>query len=184
MKKFLGLFIVLVMAFTWNAPSVFAEDDGLPSDDFKVKREEVREEMKLKREEMKKEWEAKREEAKTKMEALRESVKAEKDEARAKIKEARVAGREKALERFDNAVERMNNLKERVNAQIEKLTAKGIDTEAAEGFVATAETKLGLAKEKIAEATTLLATSIDQLTAQNKTKLRTLAQETQTLLKE
>lgn len=141
-------------------------------------------EKEAKREEIKKQIETIREEAKTKMEALRESIKNEKDVEKAKIKELRINGRENALQRFDAAVIRISDLKDRVNTQITKLEAKGINVTNAKVFVATAETKLTNAKNKIAEINALLALSINELTPENKTKLRTLAQETQTLIVE
>jgi len=51
-------------------------------------------------------------------------------------------------------------------------------------FVATAELKIEEARVKVAEANALLAASIDELTEEDRTKLRTLAQETQGLLRE
>ncbi|MFZ2150039.1 MAG: hypothetical protein WAV15_02690 [Minisyncoccia bacterium] len=186
MKKYLGLFVVLAIVFSANISFVRAEDsaDSTARDSYKQQREEMRKELESKREAFKKDLEAKREAAKAKMEALRESLKAERDAVKAKAKEARITGREKALERFDVAVLRMSALKDRVSEQVTKLKAKGVDTTAAEGFIATAEEKLDAAKAKIVEATNLLGTSITELTAENKTTLRTLAQETQALLKE
>lgn len=78
----------------------------------------------------------------------------------------------------------MTNLKNKVNEKITELKAKGVDTAEAEAFVATAGAKLNEAKDKIAEMNTLLASSIEKLTLEQKTELRKLAQETQTLLVE
>ena len=153
-------------------------------EEVKLKKEEMQAEFKLKREALKNENDARREEIKQKMEDLREKIKEEKDTIKAKIKEERITGREKDLERFEAAVERMNNIKDRVNDYIIKLEAKGVDVANAKNFVATAETKLNAAVVKITEANTLLSASIDELTSEDKTKLRTLAQETQTLIKE
>ena len=152
--------------------------------EVKVKREAAKEEVKLKKEEMQAEFKLKREALKNENDARREEIKQKMEDLREKIKEERITGREKALERFEAAVERMNTLKDRVNDYIIKLEAKGVDVANAKNFVATAETKLNAAVVKITEANTLLSASIDELTSEDKTKLRTLAQETQTLIKE
>jgi hypothetical protein len=125
-----------------------------------------------------------RDAAKQKLEALREQLKNEKDAAKARIKEARINGRENALQRFDAAVARISALKDRVNVRIAALEAKGVDVTNAKIFVATAETKLTAAAGKITEINALLAVSINELSAADKTKLRTLANDTQTLIKD
>ena len=96
----------------------------------------------------------------------------------------RIVGREKALERFDNAVERISEWQIKVEAKIAELEAKGVAVATAKDFLATSETKLTAAENKIVEINAVLAVSIDELTAENKTKLRTLAEETQTLVVE
>ena len=118
------------------------------------------------------------------MENLRESIKEEKDKVKAQVKENRIIGRENALMVFDNVIARLNLLKERVSAQIAKLEAKGVDTIEAESLTAEAETKLDAAKVKIIEINTLLAASTDEISAENKTKLKTLRDETQVLIKD
>ncbi len=140
--------------------------------------------MRLKFEEIQKKDETRREEVKNKLDTLKAKIGEEKDAAKAKIKEARVMGREQALERFDVALARMTGLKDKINTVIDKLSAKGVATTTAEGLTATAETKLGVITDKVAQIDALLTGSIDQLTPEDKTKLRTLAQETQTLIKE
>lgn len=152
--------------------------------EIKDKRDEIKTRMEVKREELKEKREAMREEAKQKMEDLKEKIKEEKDGAKAKIKELRIEGREKALERFDKAVERMTNLKDKILRTITTLKLKGVDVTGAEGFMATAETKLNEAKAKIAEINILLSISIKELTPENKTNLRTITKEIQTLVKE
>jgi hypothetical protein len=145
---------------------------------------ELREERQEAREEMVQKIQAAREEAKQKFEALREALKNEKDAAKAKIKELRLEVRGKFLERFDGAVARMEALEEKVDAAINNLDEKGVDTSEAQAFEDTAEEKLDEAKDKITEINVLLAKSIDQLTAEDKVSLRTLAKDTQTLLQE
>ena len=114
---------------------------------------------------------------------MKTNIKLEKDAAKAKIKEKRIVGRENALKRFDEAVLRISNLKDKVSAQVEKFVAKGVDTASAEDFVATAETKLSEAKAKIIEANALFSVSIDELTAENKTALKTLVKDIETLIR-
>ena len=50
--------------------------------------------------------------------------------------------------------------------------------------MATAETKLNDAKTKIIDANALLAVSVDKLSEENKAKLKTLAKDIQSLIKE
>jgi len=167
MKKYLILFVVLLMALSVNVRAVRAQGE----------RNEVRAQMKER-------VEAMRMEAKQKMDALRVQIKGEKDAAKARIKELRITGREQALTRFDTAVERINNLKNKVDAYILTLEAKGLDTAEAKSFLATANAKLNDATAKIAEMNALLSASIDELSKENRTKLVTLAQDTQKLIRE
>lgn len=148
------------------------------------KRKDFKKEMEVKREKMKEEIQVVREETKQKIEDLRAKIKEEKDVAKAKIKEARVVGREKVLERFNVAIERMNILKDRVVDNIAKFEAKGVNVTEAKSFIIIIETKLTGVKTKITEANALLSVSIDELTKEDKIKLRTLAQDAQTLMKE
>lgn len=187
MKKYLFLTAILVLGLVGVVQAQAEDGDrnkperplmqilgqGGMTEELKADRAEVLEQMRVAREE-----------AKAKFEALRERIKEERDAAKAKIKELRLEVRGKFLERFDGAVARMEALEERVNAAIVRLGEKGIDTEDAEAFMVTADEKLEEAKEKITELNELLAKSIDQLTAEDKTSLRTLAQETQALLRE
>ena len=158
MKKYLALFIVLVVAFTISTSVTQAENSST--------------------------YRSAREEMKQKIEGLRAKIKDERDTAKARIKEVRITGRENSLQRFDFALERIINLKERINNQIIKLKEKGINVTNAKNFLEIANTKLDGAEEKITEINKLLTASIDELTLENKTKLRTLAMETQTLLKD
>jgi uncharacterized phage infection (PIP) family protein YhgE len=167
MKKYLILFIVLLMALSVNVGTVRAQGE----------RNETRAQMKER-------VEAMRMEAKQKMNALRVQIKGEKDAAQAKIKELRITGREQALTRFDTAVERINNLRNKVDAYILTLEAKGLDTAEAKSFLTTANAKLNDATAKIAEMNALLSASINQLSKEDKTNLVTLAQDTQKLVRE
>src|SRR3989338_1017964 len=210
MRKYLSLFVVLLLVLFVGVSSVRAEDNSSDSEDkvcamdtklcpdgSSVSRKgpscefakcpklspEAKKLMEAKREEMKQRIETLREESKTRLEALKEGIKTEKDAKKAQIKELRITGREKALERFDKAVERLNALIEKTNTVIVKFKAKAVDTADAEGFLSAAKTKLDSAKAKIVEVNALLAASINELSLENKTKLRTLTQETQALLK-
>lgn len=160
------------------------ENEAGDSEEAKQERERIREEMQVRREEVKAEAERTREEARQRIEALKTEIKTEKDQVKAKIMENRIVGREKALERFDTAIVRITEMKDRVNVFIDKLAEKDLGVPVAEDLVLKAEEKLAEANTKIDAASAILAASIDQLTEEDKTKLRTLAQETQTLLKE
>ncbi len=123
-----------------------------------------------------------RAEMKVKMDALKDSIKNEKDKTKAKIKEAIITGRENALGRFDTVIEKTNSLKDRINDQISKLKTRGIDVGDAENLMATVETKLTEAQTKIVEVNTLFSDSIDVLSAEDKTNLKTLTEDIQNLL--
>jgi hypothetical protein len=202
MKKYLGLLFVLALIFSvgniakaeesttgsnsgFSGTGIIPPRDAKPKPPLKIKpkideRKPKEGEIKA----IKEDFKLKREEAKTKMKGLRDQLKGEKDAAKLKIKEARIAGREKALEKFDGAIKRMTALKDKINEHIAKLEVKGVNVDDAKKFVATAQEKIDAADAKIAEMNALLATSIDQLNADNKTKFRTLAKETQALIKE
>ena len=134
------------------------------------------------REQMKADIEKIREDAKQKIESLKATAQGIKNKAKATIAQARILGREEALQRFDQAIEKINALKDKVNTQIAKLDARGIDTQKAKDLVATADAKILEAKSKTAEASTLLASSTNELTKENKTKLVGLTQDIQTLI--
>lgn len=152
--------------------------------EMEAKRAEIETEIKAKRDEIQTEIKATREMAKAKMEDLKTKIKEEKDTAKAQIKEIRITGRENALKRFDTAVEKINNLKVRVGEQITKLAAKGIDTTNTENLVAAVDAKISIIGEKIVAANALFVISTDQLTAENKTALKTLTKEIETLIKD
>ncbi len=139
-------------------------------------------ELKKQREEGKQKIEALRREAKGKFEALKEGIKNEKDATKAKIEALRITMREKALVGFDSIADRLSLLEDRITSTIEKLSAKGIDTEEATDFVDDSNDKLSEAKSKITEVNTLLGTSVNELSAEDKAKLQTLKSEIQTLL--
>ncbi|OGI95555.1 hypothetical protein A2917_03320 [Candidatus Nomurabacteria bacterium RIFCSPLOWO2_01_FULL_42_17] len=183
MKKYLGfsvgLFVVLAMTFIANTQTAKAEISASVEARIKAKAD-----FKITRQALEAEIKTKREESKKKIEDLRAQIKTERDVMKAKMKEERIVGRERALHRFDGAVERMSNLTNKVEANITKLSGKGVDVTIAENLVATAELKLTGAKDKIAEANALLSASSDELTAENKTALRTLAKDIQALIKE
>ncbi len=202
MKKYLSLLIVLLLVSgvgirIANAIETTIDTHGEVelNDDSKGKMDDLRNKMKeqrmglktefeAKRQEMKDKWVEMRMDAKAKMEALKSKIKEEKDAAKAKLKELRVTGRENALARFDVAIDRMDKLSDQVSLHITALGAKGVDVAAAQSFVVTAEAKLDAAKTKTIEANDLLSKSADQLTAEEKTKLQTLAKETHSLLQE
>ncbi|MCX6752654.1 MAG: hypothetical protein NTZ87_04135 [Candidatus Nomurabacteria bacterium] len=169
MKKYLILFVVFAAVFTIGMKTVKAENSITP--DVATIKQTVQAEIK-----------ATRDEAKQKIEDLKTKIKNEKDVAKAKVAELRITGRENALQRFDEAVARIDDLKDKINVQIDRFSSKGMDTTDAKDFVATAETKLTDAKTKTGEAGVLLSASVSKLTADDKTKLKTLAEDIQTLI--
>jgi DNA repair exonuclease SbcCD ATPase subunit len=191
MKKYLNVFLILVLVFLISTSVAFAIATPSKNDKaMNLKEKSETEKMDLKnkiqanKEEVKAEIEKTREEAKTKIEALKTKIQSEKDKKKAKISEDRILGREKALERFDKIINKLNTLKESVNSKITKLEARGINTDTAKKEVATVEAKIIEAKGKVAEISKILSESTNQLSKENKTKIRQLAQETQALLRE
>ena len=146
--------------------------------------EEAKQRIQILKEDIRNQIKSAREQAKQKMEDLKIKIREEKDKIKSEREQTRIDIRERALERFDKIVEKITNLKDRVNSQIVKFEARGVDVVNAKDFVVTAETKLNEAEAKIAEINVLLSASVGQLTAEEKTTLRTLTQDTQTLVKE
>ena len=186
MKKYLSLFVILSVTFVWGINTSKA-NDGLPYNysplspkNSDISGVTVEEQAKL--DKFTAEIKTKRDEAQQNLDALKTNIKKDKNKVQANIKEIRLTAREKALENFDTSITRISDLENKVNAQIIKLETKGVVTTDAKTFLATAETETTEAKSKIAEIDTLLTTSINELTAENKAKLKILSQDTQTLI--
>ena len=189
MKKYFNVFLIAAFALLISASVASAETTSVkkaekPEPAKTGKLQTLKQEVKEVKETVKADIEKIRTEAKVKMQALRSDIANEKDEAKAKIKNDRLVGRAKALDRFDQIIAQVTNLKDRLNARIAKIDATGTDTSAAKAFVATAQTKLDDAKAKVVEIDTLLTNSIDQISKNDKTKLKTLTQEAQSLVKD
>ena len=122
--------------------------------------------------------------AQLKMDNLKTKIAAEKNSITAKLELLRITMRGQALEKFDQAIERISGLDDDVNAKIADLEIKGVATIDGKNFATTAETSLSDAKNKITEINTLLGTSVSEITSADKTNLKTLTEDTQTLLKE
>lgn len=206
MKKYLGLFIVIAMALIINTSQVKATENReetneknevtlqgtgeavVDYEDSEKKIDDKEDELrlfKIEKEKIKEAIKQSREEVKNKMEVLKEKIKEEKNKAKAKIKEERISGREQALERFDEAVKRIDDLKAKVIDQVAKMEAKQTVVPSEIKDLSTlAESKLTTAKAKIVEVNNILASSINELSKENKTKLVALSQEIQTLIKD
>ncbi|MEI7709273.1 MAG: hypothetical protein WCI76_00995 [bacterium] len=199
MKKYLGLFVILALALVINVAK--AEVKATQGTSIKVDAEEniklSTPKLKMDGERAKKlmemrktnaTWDiktnTKREQAKASLDTLKAGIKNEKDANQAKIKKLRLGMREQALGRFDNVVKNLDGLEQKITSFTDSLSGKGVDVSVALGFVTTADTKLTDAKDKISQIDALLSTSIEELSADDKAKLKTLAQDTQTLLKD
>ncbi len=150
--------------------------------EMEQKREQAQKDFEQKRETMKQAREAIREEEKSKIDALKTDIQNEKDATKAKIKEDRVTSRAQAFDRFTKMEDNLVNLKDRVNAQIISIDAKGIDTTKAKTLIATVETNLTNIKTKITTAGAIMTVSIDAITTENKTTLKTLTEDIQKLI--
>lgn len=200
-KKYLSLSIIVITALNLGVVQVNAEngaDDQIQNTTTTINvaptREpykENREELKIKRDNIKNNIEQKkieiktnREETKNRMEDLREKLKSQKDKALVKIAEQRLLGREQALERFEKILETMSNNKNKIALQIPKVKELGLDTTKVEADLTLVDAKIIEAKNKVGEMSTILTTSTNQITKEQKDKLRTLAKDTQTLIKD
>ena len=144
----------------------------------------VKEEIKTEKEKIKNQIEKIREETKQKIDDLKTKILSEKNKIKAKIEEKRITGREDALKRFDIAITKLDTLKNNVNEKITKFDTQEINTEKAKAQILIADEKIAEIKTKVSEASTLLSLSLNELTKENKTKLKQLTKDTQTLVKE
>ncbi len=165
MKKYFGLFTILVLVFSLHVNTLHADKED-------------------KHLELKDEVEVRRVEAKTKMDDLKTSIKDEKDDSKAKAQLERISSREKALNNFDEASTKINTLKDRVLKQIGSVSAKGIDTAAATAFELSAEASLKTVSEKIVEARAILSGSVDELNSQDRINLQILGKTIQVSLRD
>lgn len=125
-----------------------------------------------------------REQNRVKIEALKTAVRQETNTAQAQLKEEGLIGRELALARFDKAVDIVLGAIDRINAQFVRIEALGVNTTEAKKNLTDADAKLVAAENKILEAHAIFAVSATDLSSANKTKLRTLAKEAETLIKD
>lgn len=130
------------------------------------------------------EIEAMRLEAKQKMEELKAQAKTLRDKARAQAQERRIIAREIALAKFDRAISKVGTIKTKIESQYPKLESLGVDTSGAKTKLTEVQTKIDKAKSIVAEANQLLASSGGELSAETKEKLKNMAKEAQTLIRE
>lgn len=200
MNKYKILTFVFVLMFSLSSSNAFAQT-GTPTttrneirtirENIENEREETREAIKEKRDEIKDLREEKkeeiknlREEGKKKLELLKENIKLEKDKAKAKIQEQRINNRIESLERFDKMIENISKNKSRVSEQITKANTLGVDTTSIQTELNKVDGKLAEVKNKVVEMNTLLSKSVNQLTTEEKAKLKTLNKEAQDGIKE
>jgi|GEM_PF-2371819 len=120
-----------------------------------------------------------------KMNALKIKVQTQVNKVKAKTQGDIITGREEALGRFDTAIQRVEDLKIKVENQVTKIESQGTTiTDDIKGLSVTAESKLNDARAKVVEINTILAKSTNQLSKDDKTKLTTLTNDTQTLIKD
>ncbi len=125
-----------------------------------------------------------RSEAKQKIESLKANVGKIKNKAKAVTAQARILGREDALQRFDLAIAKVTDLSEKISAQTSKMEAKGQNVVTAKDQIASAQEKILTAQEKIAAASSLLAQSTDELTKDTKEQLKQLTEDAQSSIKD
>ena len=123
-----------------------------------------------------------RDDARQKIEDLKTSIGKIKSKAKATLAQARIMGREDSLNRFDQAIEKITTLTDKVNSQITKLEAKGLNVQIAKDMVKTAEGQIVEAKQKVADASTILSASTNELSKADKEKITQISKDTQSLI--
>jgi len=193
MKKYSNIFLIGLLAFTLGMPIVRAENplpEGTDSNTPIVTNEDAtpgdimqnaQEEIKVTRAEVEAQIEKIRDDAKQKISDLKINATKLKNKAKGVLAQARILGRENALERFDQAIEKVSGLKDKVNTQIEKMSAQkeGLDMKPAQDLIATADAKIIEAKSKVAEASKILSASSNDLTKDQKAELKILTKDAQ-----
>ena len=195
MKKYLNILFICALAIFIGGSVAFAQTTNsnpkntppnltpAQKEMMKVALEKAKAEAKLMKEQGKFGFEQQREVAKQKIENLKVQIKTEKDTAKAKIAETRIASREQALQKFDVAIEKFNTSKEKIKAKIEQLKSNGITGVAANNQIAVADGRIIEARAKIAEINTLLVESTNELSTENRTKIKQLSQDIQDIIR-
>lgn len=179
--------------------NVFAEENTTTSETTGKTRESIRADIKKVREDrhseiegLKKEAKEMREQKKSEMEKEREDRKGEREDEREGNK---LEKQTKAIDirtklivnRLSAAVERLGVLSQRITSRIEKVKATGTDTTKASELVTTAQTTIVKANENITSIKTLATVSptatAEEIAAQ-KAQIKTLAKQTEQLLKD
>lgn len=164
MKKYLNLFLVLVMVFGLGTSVTRAEDsDGKVRPQFwkkevKEERKELWQENKEERKEMfeenKEEREAWREEAKIKRDEWKTEMEKNREEWKEKMEETRGDLKKNARMNigmaFMSRIEALANIAEKIEIRIEKLETDGQDTGDAQSFVDQAQNSIEDAEDKMA----------------------------------
>ncbi len=157
MKKYLSLFVVLLLAFTTSVNTLVAEYGSTVSGEIKVEgtlTPEQREAREKERAEFQLKMEAERQGQRTESERDRE-------EKRGELKESLGDMRLRARTMIANALlrraENLAQISNRIKTRIEKLKTAGVDTEVAASLMVEADASIALSKtnaQKVKDAIT------------------------------
>ena len=165
MKKYLNLFLVLVMVFGIGTSIAKAEEGSgwakppLWNKEAKEERKELFKENKGEREAWREDMKERREEWKTEMEKNREEWKKKMEESKGDFKKN---GRMKIGMAFMGRIEALSRIAEKIENRIEKLEADGQDTGEAQSFVDQAQNNIEDAEKKMALVKTAIEAGEDK----------------------
>lgn len=183
MKKYLGLFIFLLVLLSYTSAYANDEDRDVSIKTNANLRIEQEDKLEIKNE-TKAQIEDVRAEAKVKIEALKAKLEGTKDvKAKLALKKI-VDSRVKVFDGFNRVLENVTKTEEKVKIQITKAKSLNIDVTVAEANILKVDAKLAEAKLKIKESADLFTNSTTKLTEDQKTKLRELATAIQNDFKE
>lgn len=152
MKKYLNLFLILVMVFGVGTSIARAEENTgrakppLWNKEVRKERKELFKENKEERDAWRADMKEKREEWKSEMEKNREEWKKKMEESKGDFKKN---GRMKIGMAFMGRIEALSRIAEKIENRIEKLEADGQDTGEAQSFVDQAQNSIKDAEDKM-----------------------------------
>ncbi len=187
MKKYLSTLFVGTLIVSSGTSFVFAQTTTPVSSEtntIQAQIEQIKENAQTEKEQAQSEITKVRNEAQQKMKAFKTKIQAGKNKIKAQAGVARIADREDALAKFDDAIAKLNTLKDNVNIKIGTLEASGMDVTNAKAQIAITVEKIAEAQAKVADTSTLLSGSLNELSKDNQAQLKQLVEDIQTLVKD
>jgi len=182
MKKYLSILFVCALVLSFGTSYVFAQTDGSATNLLDTN--SAKNTIQAEKDKIRSSVEQIRTEAKQNIENLKLKIQTGKNKVKMQTAIERITGREDVLQKFDTAIEKLSTLKDNINTKITKLEAQDLNTDTAKAEVAIADEKITEAKGKMADMSTLLSTSANELSKDDKTTLKQLAEDVQNLVKD